>query len=69
MTELKELLNVILHSLISYASIYTIPYGAIEGKHIVDKKMVCVEDLVYGGLARSEPKLRHEKNAISKTAL
>ena len=57
LTELQELLNVILHRIISFAGIpsfrhcgiITIHYRAIEGCRIADKKMVCV-DLFFMGL-------------------
>ena len=56
-TELQELLNVILYGLIIFAVIPSsdiaaknmIPYRAIEGSLIVDKKMVCV-NLCFMGL-------------------
>ena len=58
LTELQELLNVILHNLISFAGIpilgiveekNTILYGAIKGSLIVHKKIVCVA-LCFVGL-------------------
>ena len=50
LTALQKVLNIILHSLINFAGIScadiavknTIPYGAIKGSLIVEKKMVCV---------------------------
>ena len=57
MMELLGLLNVILHSLISFAGVLSsnilgknaIPYGAIEVCFTVEIKMVCV-NLVFVGL-------------------